>query len=192
MMSGGMVFHSPSFRYCHWSERSSPTLKRVLNTSPLSQQDFKGTPRRSRAAGVISCALNHSWCLFGGSLSCNLPGCAHSKCAVVHTSEIFSPRSIPVRVAVSRGQTCHCQAARPLPASFELRIRHARKISFHGQLRLELSHLGERLARLIHTVLRDERDRQSPPGGRVHTVEHQRRARKPFGLLVLTCGKLRR
>src|SRR5258705_13155948 len=24
MMSGGMVFHSPSFRYCHWSERSSP------------------------------------------------------------------------------------------------------------------------------------------------------------------------
>src|SRR5258705_7490266 len=62
MMSGGMVFHSPSFRYCHWSERSSPTLKRVLNTSPLSQQDFQGTPRRSRAAGVISCALNHSWC----------------------------------------------------------------------------------------------------------------------------------
>src|SRR5258708_24627714 len=61
-MSGGMVFHSPSFRYCHWSERSSPTLKRVLNTSPLSQQDFQGTPRRSRAAGVISCALNHSWC----------------------------------------------------------------------------------------------------------------------------------
>src|SRR5258706_16053060 len=32
MMSGGMVFHSPSFRYCHWSERSSPTLKRVLNS----------------------------------------------------------------------------------------------------------------------------------------------------------------
>ena len=25
---GGMIFHSPSFRYCPWSERSSPTLKR--------------------------------------------------------------------------------------------------------------------------------------------------------------------
>src|SRR5262249_70705 len=40
MMSGGMIFHSPSFRYCHWSERSSATLKRVLNTSPLLQQDL--------------------------------------------------------------------------------------------------------------------------------------------------------
>src|SRR5262249_45965902 len=67
MMSGGMVFHSPSFRYCHWSERSSPTLKRVLNTSPLSQQDFQGTPRRWRAAGFISCLLNHSWCCIDGS-----------------------------------------------------------------------------------------------------------------------------
>jgi hypothetical protein len=33
-----------------------------LNTSPLSQQLFQGTPMRSRATGFISCLLNHSWC----------------------------------------------------------------------------------------------------------------------------------
>src|SRR5438105_2440527 len=66
MMSGGTVLHWPSFRYCHWSERSSATLKRVLNTSPLSQHDFHGTPSLCRAAGFISCALNHSWCGIDG------------------------------------------------------------------------------------------------------------------------------
>src|SRR4051794_19723942 len=112
-------------------------------------------------------------------------------CARSYERNIF-PRSMPARGAISRWQTRHCQVARPASADFKLRIRHARKISLHGQLRLELPQLGERLARLIHSPLCDERDRQSAPCGGVHAVVHQRRAREPFGILVLLRGKLSR
>ena len=66
----------------------------------------------------------------------------------VHTSEIFFSE-------INAGSSCRfprgdlpLQAARPSPAGFELRIRHARKISLHRQLRLKLSQPGERLASL--------------------------------------------
>jgi hypothetical protein len=39
-------------RYSHWSSFAAPTRKRVLNTSPLSQHDLKGTFRLFCARGL--------------------------------------------------------------------------------------------------------------------------------------------